>query len=75
MAAGEQGDEHSLQHLLLADDDALHLEQRALELVSGALLTGDDERAIDLRHAISSFREWVQSRVKQPAVLSRVDGG
>ena len=31
VAAGQQGDEQALEHPLLADDDALDLEERALE--------------------------------------------
>jgi hypothetical protein len=34
VAAGEQRDEHALEHRLLADDDALDLEQRVLEVAA-----------------------------------------
>jgi hypothetical protein len=51
MSAGEEPYEHALEHLLLADDDALHLEQGALELVLQVRFAGECDRAIDLGHA------------------------
>ena len=38
MAAGEQADEHALEHLVLTCDDALDLEQRGLEQVASLTL-------------------------------------
>ena len=35
VAAGEQGDEHPLEHPVLADDDPAHLEQHLLERGAG----------------------------------------
>ena len=41
MAAGQQGDEHPLDHALLADDDVLDLDGHPLEQVGGLAPAGE----------------------------------
>ena len=51
--AREQPDEHALEHGLLPDDHALHLEQRGLELVPH--LADPDERSLALCHCLTPW--------------------
>ena len=54
MASGDEADEHALEHLVLAGDDALDLDERLLELrpVVGAARAAGGISGVDIR---SSF--------------------
>jgi hypothetical protein len=59
VAAGEQTDEDALEHLVLAGDDALDLEERLLELFPGLAGTLDYGQLAFVRQArsfVGSFR-------------------
>ena len=50
--AGEQADEHALEHLLLTGDHAPDLEQRLLELAADLVpLTSSSSRVLDAKNA------------------------
>ena len=56
VAAGEESDEHPLEHPFLPDDDPLHLEEGALELVAHVLAAPrQDQRSVGVSHAVAPF--------------------
>ena len=67
VAAGQQGDEHALQHLVLADDDTPDLEQDGLGGGAGIGRIERDERRVrttgGVGHGDLHVGPWARARL------------